>query len=406
MLAALRHGSFRWLFAAQVASALGNYIFTVGVAALLVEGDADASDLGLVLAAQAFAVVVFALPGGVISDRLPRRRVMVFADVTRTIGVAAIAIAGPDSSLALIIALTFAVGSGEALFQPAYRSLLPRVLPEDRLQAGNALSALSSQGALFAGPALAGVLIASVGPIAALVLSAGMFSASWLNLLGVRERLPEAASEETSLLTDALDGLRALRDRPWIAIVVAVSTVHLLVAIAPFEVLTPLVAEDDYGDVAVYGWLLALFGGGAVLGAVVGSRIRTAQPGTVAIVALIPFCILLAVLAAAPPFGVLAVFLLVAGAGEAIFEVLWTTSLQRDVPDRLLSRVISLDWLFSLALLPVGLALTGPVVDALGRSEVLLFGAGAALLLLLPLLLVDSVRRFSSAPAPARADVA
>ena len=175
------------------------------------------------------------------------------------------------------------------------------------------------------------------------------------------------------------------------------ATIHLLVAIAPYEVLLPLIAEDEYGAVAVYGWLLASMGVGAVLGAIVGSRIRSAQPGVIAILALVPFCVMLAALALEVPLALLIGVLFLAGVGEAIFDILWTTGLQRDVPDHLLARVFSLDWLGSLALLPLGLALTGPAVEEFGREAVLLFGAGLALATLLPLLLSRSIRRFSSA---------
>lgn len=94
------------------------------------------------------------------------------------------------------------------------------------------------------------------------------------------------------------------------------------------------------------------------------------------------------------PLAALIAILVLAGSGEAVFDILWTTGLQRDVPDELLSRVFSLDWFGSLALLPVRLALTGPAVDGLGREPVLLSGAFVALATLLPLLASDSVRRF------------
>lgn len=403
MLAALRQRTFARLFAAQAASALGTYVFFVAIAGLLVEAGADASRLGLILAAEALGVVVFALPAGVLADRFPRRRMMIVADLTRMTALVAIAILGAGAPLAALATLTFFAGAGEALFQPAYRALLPRVLSDDDLQAGNALSSLSQQIALFLGPAIAGVAIAAIGPPAALALAAAAFAASWIGLLSLREALggPAGAREDpqSTLLTEAADGIRALRDRPWIAWVIATATVHLLVAIAPYEILLPLIAEEEYGSVAIYGWLLAAVGVGAVGGAVIGARIRPRQPGVVAVVALVPFCLMLGGLALEIPLVPLIGLLLLAGVGEALFDVLWTTGLQRDVPDHLLSRVISLDWLGSLALLPLGLALTGPAVEEFGRSAVLLFGAGLALIILVPLLLSKSIRRFSSDPA-------
>ena len=158
MLAALRHGSFPWLFGAQVASAFGNFAFTVAVAALLVEHGAGAGTIGTVLAVQAAGLVLFSVPAGVIADRVPRRLVCVAADLARMGAVATIAVIGGGASTPVIAALAFTVGIGEALFEPAFRGLMPRVLPDEHLQAGNALAALSSQLALFLGPAISGIV--------------------------------------------------------------------------------------------------------------------------------------------------------------------------------------------------------------------------------------------------------
>ncbi len=398
MLDALRHGSFRWLFAAQVASAFGNFAFTVAVAALLVEHGAGAGTIGTVLAVQAFGLVLFAVPAGVIADRVPRRLVCVAADLARMGAVATIAVIGGDASTGVIAALAFAVGMGEALFEPAFRGLMPRVLPDDRLQAGNALAALSTQLALFLGPAISGIVIATAGARPALAISAVIFALSWLAMLRVHEHIAEPATGEATLLGEAAEGFRAIWARPWIAIVVATAMIHVLVLIAPFEVLAPLAAEEEYGDVAIYGWMLAALGAGAVLGAVVAARIRPRLPGVVGLLLLLPFCVLMVTLAVLPPVPVLLAVIFVTGMGESTFEVLWTTAVQRDVPDHLLSRVISVDFLGSLALLPIGLALVGPAVDVFGRDEVLIGGAIVSFILVFPPLLSGQVRRLSSKP--------
>lgn len=408
MLSTLRHGSFRWLFAGQVASAFGNFAFIVSVAALLVEAGEGAGTIGAVLALEALGVVVFVVPSGVIGDRFPRRRVMIVADFSRMLAVAAIALLGADASTVAIAALAFVVGGGQALFEPAYRGLLPRVLPDDQLQAGNALGSLSQQLSLFMGPAVSGVVIAIASPSAALGVSAAIFAGSWFCLLRVRESIPEGdePDERQSMLQDVAEGIRAVRSRPWIAIVVGLAMIHLLVAIAPYDVLAPLIADDVYGSVAIYGWMLAAMGVGSVAGAVIGARMRPRLPGVVALLGLIPFCVALAALAVEPTLALVIFALVLTGVGEAIFDILWTTSLQRDVPDRLLSRVVSLDFLGSLALLPLGLAFTGPAVGAFGREAVLLFGAALAVVLLVPPLFSDQVRRFSSAPIGPSSDPA
>ncbi len=93
------------------------------------------------------------------------------------------------------------------------------------------------------------------------------------------------------------------------------------------------------------------------------------------------------------------VTLVLMGVGEQIFSVLWVTAIQREVPDRLLSRVFSLDYLGSLALLPAGLALAGPAADLVGRTQLLLFGGVVSIVTIVPVLAMPSARAFSSRPA-------
>jgi len=130
---ALRNPDFRWLFTGQAVSAIGDQLFPVAVAVLVLQGGGGAGDLGLVLAARFGALVLFALLGGVWADRLPRVRVLVSADVLRLLAVLGLALAAASAPpVPVLAALTFLVGAGEAFFRPAYGALLPTVRPPSR----------------------------------------------------------------------------------------------------------------------------------------------------------------------------------------------------------------------------------------------------------------------------------
>ena len=402
MLSILRHRGFRWLWAGQTISAIGDQLTIVAIAALLIDNDRGAGDLGFVLAALALGLVLFSPLAGVVADRVPRRSVMAAADGLRGVCVLALALAPDDAALVVIAALAFVIGAGEAFFNPAYQGLLPRLLEPERLQPANAVTSLSRQTAMLVGPGVAGLLLVVSGPSAALAADAVTFGFALLTLLAVNETLPELEEERMPVISEALEGLRAVRDRPWIGAFILMAMVHLLFAFGPWDVLMPLVARDDLGGTQVYGFLLATLGVGAITGALVAGRIRPRMPGTVALLALIPFGLVMFALAGPAPVWVIAVALVLMGFGEQVAEVLWVTAIQREVPDRLLSRVFSLDYLGSLALLPVGLALAGPAAEQFGRTEVLIFGGFVAITTIVPLLLMPSVRAFSSDP-PAEA---
>jgi MFS family permease len=380
----------------QAVSAVGDQLSVVAIAALVLAAGHGAGGLGLVLAARSLGLVVFIPAGGIIGDRARRTRVMIGADLARVAATIALALLYDDAGVPVYAALALMIGAGEALFEPAYRALLPTMLPRDQLEPGNALTSVTSQASFVLGPALGGLLIATGGARIALWADAATFAVSLATLLSIREPAREVAVERRSVLADLREGLRAVVERPWIGLVIGMSTLHLVFALAPWLVLLPVVANEDLGGTEVYGWLLAVGGIGAVGGALLAARWRPRMPGLAALIAVLPTAPMLVVLMGPASVLIVGVTALIGRAGETLFNVYWFASVQRDVPDRVLARVFSLDYFGSLALMPLGYALTGPAVGAVGRDAVLVFGAAVVVVTTLPLLLVPSVRAFSS----------
>ncbi len=364
--------AFRWLFAGQVVSGIGDAAFPVAVAALVVGRGGSASDLGLVLAARFAALVLFALLGGVWADRLPRVRMMRVADALRLVAVLGLAVGAQvgDPSVLLLAALVFAVGAGEAFFRPAYGALLPSVLDPEDLAPGNALSGASRFLAQVVGPGLAGLLLLALDPAALFALDAATFGVSLATLVRVAEPAFQAAPRRR-LHSEVAEGFSAVRARPWLAAVLAMSSVQLLLASAPVTVLTPLVLRDLGEPGSTYGLVLSVGAVGGLLGALVAARWRPSRPGVAGLAALSAYAVTPLALALCGPVWTIAAATFVGLLGLGPFNIWWETALQRAVPRELLARVISLDWLCSLALLPLGLALVGPAVGLLGRGPVL-----------------------------------
>jgi MFS family permease len=401
---ALRVRDFRWLWSGQAVSAVADQVFPVAVAVLVLDRGGSASDLGLVLAARFVAIVSFALLGGVWADRLPRVKVLVSADLLRLVAVLGLlAAAGTTPPVWLLAGLVFVVGSGEAFFRPAYGALLPTVLPAEHLPKGNALSSSTSQLAQIVGPGLGGLLIAWAGPQAGFALDAALFATSALVLLKVRE--PAAAPRtHQNVLREIRGGIDAVLARPWIAACLGMFTLNMLCVIAPVQVLLPLHVRDQTGETAAYGIVLGIGAIGGLTGAFVGGHWKRGDRGRTAVLAVSVFALQPLALLLEAPVPLLCATWVLTGAGIGFFIVIWETALQTDVPRDLLARVVSLDWMATFALFPVGLALTGPAVDAFGRESVLLFGLLAALVPPFVVLRVPGVRAFSSA-VPQRVDV-
>lgn len=391
---------FLCLWSGQAASMLGDQMVPIALAAWIIQSPAHgASSLGLVLAGRALAMALFVPVGGVVADRFSRRRVMIACDVVRTAAVTSLVLAPTDAPALQLSALTFVLGAGEAFFRPAFRAEVPALVHRDRLAWANSLNSIATTTSGLLGPALAGVLVATVDYRAALGADLVTFACSTATLLALgREGTAPREDRRRSLYADAVEGVRAVADRRWVSAVLVVDAAHILLAVAPWLVLLPMVSVDRYGPRG-YGFLMAAFAAGGLCGGLVAMRHRPSRPGLSALLAQALFVLpLLALVPAGLDLQVLIVLYAVAGAGSEYNTVLWTGALQQAFPGQLMGRVSALSSLASTMLMPVGLAVTGSVAGVAGSDTLLVFGAVVVVASTAAVLPVPGVLRFTDPP--------
>ena len=376
----LAHRQFRLLWASQLGSTVGDRLVLVALA-LYVNRIGTPTDVGLVLAAGIVPFVALVLIGGVWADRLPRQRVMVVSDLVRGLlhALLAVLILNGSVTVAEIVGIEIAFGAARAFFQPAYSGLVPQTVPEDELQAANAVTQASDNAASFIGPALASLLVVTAGAGWAFVVDAATFFGSALLLSRVTPRPRGAPTVRRPLIADLAHGWGEVRARRWVMLVIASATFSLMLGFGPFSALGPEIAGDVYGQAAIFGVISAISGAGAILGSALAVRWRPGRPIMAAMLATLPFTISYLAFAAGLPLWGLAPFMVASGAGLALFMVWWDTALAMHVPPTSLSRVAAFDWMGSLGLGPVGLVLAGPIAAAIGARTTLAIGAGLAL---------------------------
>jgi MFS family permease len=409
-LRVLRFRDFRYLFLGQSASVIGDRVVVVALALYVTRRTGSAADLGAVLAAQSLPLVALLLLGGVLADRLARQRIMLAADFARGALhalVAALILAGSLQIWELVV-IEACFGAAQAFFQPAYTGLIPQTVPEALIQDAQALTASTQNLAFLLGPALATALVLGLGAGVAFALDAGSFAVSAGLLLRVRARARGVPASERaqgerarSLLASLRGGFGEVRSRPWVWVTIAVFTGAVLCVYAPWYSLAPLLARRGYGGVGFFGVLETCAGAGAVAGALAGLRWRPRRPLRAAflMIGIWPLQSLLFALLA--PEALLVCVALVLGFGMSLFGIWWETALASHIPPRALSRVSAYDWMGSLALLPLGYLVAGPLADALGLRQVLGAGAVIGLLLLAAGLVPRSTRTLGRAAAAA-----
>jgi hypothetical protein len=231
-----------------------------------------------------------------------------------------------------------------------------------------------------------------VGPGFAFAIDAATFLVSAAFLVRLRPRERGEVSERTTVLAEIRDGWSEVRSRNWIWVIVLVFSIGLLTGFGPYMTLGPTVSLEHWDTRAVYGILASVLGAGTIVGALIGFRWRPRHPMRTGMLLSLPWPAFFAVFALGLPVAVLVPVAFVAGVGLMLFGIWWETALAERVPPHMLSRVSAYDWMGSLALLPIGYVLAGPLGEALGASEVLAVGGAISLAALLCALLVRDVR--------------
>ena len=372
-----QYKDFRWLWLGQSLSSIGDQMIVIVIALFVVDQTGSSRDLGIVLAAQTAPLVLLVLVGGVWADRLPRQRIMIASDLARfavQATVATLVFAG-DVPIWLLATLAACFGAAEAFFRPAYTGLIPQTVPEELIQPAQALTHASHNIARFVGPALATVLSLGAGFGWAYAFDAATFlvSAGLLVLVRARSR-GVVAVERRSMRAELGEGFREVRSRSWVWATLLSALVVVGAGIAPFAAVGAVVARDEYGSTAVFGWLQVAAGVGTILGALVGIRWRPARPMLAATLLVSTWPVGIGLFALGVSLWVLLPVMVFNGIAFTLFIIWWETALAERVPPAALSRVSSYDWMVSLALLPVGYLVAGILADHFEPASVLLGG--------------------------------
>jgi len=393
-LRVLRHQNFRYLFLGQAASMVGDRVVVVALALFITQRTGSPTDLALVLAAQTLPLVALLLFGGVWADRLPRHRIMIATDLFRAAlhGTLAILIFAGAVEVWQLVVIEALFGAAQAFFQPAYTGLIPQTVPEALIQDAKALTESVSNLAFLVGPALATAVVLGVGAGEAFVFDAATFVLSALLLARVHPRRRGEEATGGSVLAQLREGLYEVRSRAWVWITIAVFTGAVMCVYAQWYALAPVISRDLYGGAGVFGLLESVAGVGALLGAVIGVRWRPRRPLRAGMLLVLAWPVQDGLFALGSPLPVVVVCAFGTGVGFSLLMIWWETALAHHIPPGALSRVSAWDWMGSLALLPLGYLLAGPLAEVFGARVVLGVGSAIGLALLALGLASRSVR--------------
>jgi MFS family permease len=402
-LAAILHGrDFRLLWGGEFVSLLGDQFFLVAMPWLILQHH-GALTIGGIVAVGAAPRTVFILIGGVLTDRFSPRTVMLYSNVVRMVLVAALALLTATGwiQLWMLYGFSLLLGLGYAFFLPAQSTIIPRLVPENRLQVGNAIIQATTQLTLFLGPVVAGVLIAvlrhkgagaagtlgewGIGIVFALDAVSFLVSAVTLSLI----RLPSKPAGERGpagmrgVFRSLAEGLnRVWQDRTLRLYLVLIGAVNLAL-LGPLSVGIPILAHTRFsGGALAYGGILSGLGAGALAGAAAAGIFRR-PPGRWFAVAMLSSTTLLgvglALLGAFPSTGPAAAAAFIIGVAEGYLIVEFITWLQLRTPRDELGRILSILLFASVGMAPVSNVIAGALVGL--NAPWVMIGAGCLIVL-------------------------
>lgn len=377
-LTPFRSRAYRRLALALLFSTFASGVWIVALVWEVIRIGGGPSQLSVVSTCAAVGVLLPAMLGGVVADRVPQKSIL--------LGVAAVELAGMSLAAFLSLsertevwhlgAIALVTGMGMAFYYPAYSAWLPALVAESDLMAVNGFEGMVRPTIGQAvGPAVAGAIVAALSPgaafgVAAAASLAGLVALTAVPRTPVRRDLTDAAAEHPirSAVRDMREGLVYTVRTPWLLATLLFASLMILAMMGPLEVLIPFLVKDRLGGgPGDHALVLAGFGVGGAVGSLAMASVRMPRRYLTLMnlgwgVGCLPFV----AIGLATEIWVVVVSAFVAGALFSAPMVIWGTLLQRRVPPHLLGRVASLDFFVSVSLMPVSMALAGPLADVIG----------------------------------------
>jgi predicted MFS family arabinose efflux permease len=385
--APLRHAAFRRIWLASLLSNLGLLIQAVGAAWAMTQMTSSADKVALVQTALMLPIMLISMPAGAIADMYDRRIVALVSLTISLCGASALTVLAWFGFItpAILLTFCFVVGSGMALFGPAWQSSVSEQVPPETLPSAIALNGISYNIARSFGPAVGGIVVATAGAVAAFAVNAVLYLPLLVVLFLWRRSSEPSRLPRERLNRAIVSGVRYIANSPSIRIVLARTLVTGVIG-GSVSALMPLVARDLlHGGAQTYGIMLGAFGIGAVIGALNIAEVRKRMSGEAAVRA----CTLsmgaaIAAVALSREAVVTAAALVVAGAVWMLAVALFNIGVQLSAPRWVAGRSLAAFQASIAGGIAIGSWGWGRLTDAAGVETALL--VSAALMMVSPLL--------------------
>jgi MFS family permease len=396
------YAAFRNMLISATLTSIAMSAFPIALAVTVLDAGGSATTLGLILAARVLSGVVLAPVGGVWVDRMPRKTILIIADGFRAIMGSVVIFINPENiSMWILGGIVVLMGVSDAFGGPASGAIIPSILPDSLLPAGNVAHGIAKRTSTIIGPGIAGIIVVSLGTHATYIATSAFFLVGALLLIRIDEGPRVVRSgKEVHFMNEVREGLRVVWYYKWIAAMIIMASLQLMIVIGVENVLLPVITKRDFGTASVFATAAVLFSVGGAISAVLCVKIKIKHPGLVSVLVWGLFIFAPLVLAFPSSREIIFIAYFIAGFSVGPWEAFWSTQVQREVPAEYQGRVFSIDYMGSLGLMPLGMALAGPMVNLFGERELLIGAAIFHLAICAIVLLVPGVKEMKSSRPP------
>lgn len=377
LLSPARISGFRWFWLASSLSVAGDFFSYIAVSWLTLQLSGSALVLGTVLTTQGIPRAGLMLVGGALTDRMSARRIMVVSSLARTLlmaGMAALVATG-HAQLWHVYVYAVMFGIVGAFFLPAAGTMLPRLVPDGLLEAGNSLINVGGQTARVIGPAAAGLVVAHFGPAPSFALDGVCFLLCAVAVIALSSARPTHGHSAQGLLSSIREGLAYSWSDPAMRAVLAIVVALNFAVTGPFNVGLVVISRHRFSGAAALGLMLAANATGSLIGTVTGGTLRLQRLGVVFILVPIATGVLTAAVGLTSVLVLSMAFMSLFGIGTGLINVISPTWIQRRSEPAMLGRVMGLVNVAALGSAPLSMAAAG-VLAQVSVTLLLVLSAG------------------------------
>lgn len=390
---------YRFFWFSTTIFVLGSSAFPIALAVTVIDQGGGATSLGLILGSRILSSVVFAPFAGVWSDRLPRKNVMIVADLFRAAIVFVMIFISGDTTPHIYLGLAvFLMGAGDAFGAASAGAIMPSLVPDEKLASANVARSIVVRTSTIIGPGIGGACVYLIGGRLTFLITAIAFALGTYFLKKITENINGEPKVQEPFMTELREGLRTIIEIPWIGAMIVMVSFQLMVVLAAETVLLPVITKREFDSNTPFALSAAAFSLGTIVSALLCVKIKVKHQGRASI--LIWMLVIIAPLALAFPISgkVVVLAYLLAGFSVGPWEAWWSTAVQREVPPHLQGRVFSIDHMGSTALMPIGMVLVGPAANYFGERNLLIGASIFHVIAGLSILRIPGVRDMKMPP--------